>query len=101
MANAWTTFFNALVDVCEEYNKAKEKANAKKAEMDFIEEIFGEPATDRSEVISAMIDAGWKSYEIDAVLPEVDTPEKAKVAVHMIKSGNYRYYDISRTLSRI
>ena len=100
MTNAWTTFFNALVDVCEEYNKAKEKADAKKAEMELIEDIFGEPATDRSEVISAMIDAEWRSYEIDEVLPYVNTPEKAKVAVHMIKSGNYRYYDISKVLKR-
>jgi hypothetical protein len=101
MTNAWTTFFNALVDVCEEYNKAKEKADAKKAEMQFIEDIFGESAECRGEVVTTMIDAGWKSYEMDAVLPKVNTAEKAKVATHLIKSGNYRYYEISRLLEKL
>ena len=101
MSNKINNFLNALIEVCEAYCEAKEKADAKKAEMDLIQEVFGETANNRAEVISVMIDKGWKSYEIDRVLPEIDTPEKAKIAVHMIKSGKYRYYDISRTLSNL
>ena len=100
MSTRFNTFFNALVDICEAYSEAKEKADAKKAEMELLEDIFGGTATDRSEVVATMIECGWRSYEMDEVLPLIDTPEKAKVAVHMIKSGNYRYYDISKILKR-
>lgn len=101
MNNKWNNLFEALIEVCEAYSEAKEKADAKKAEMELLEDIFGETANSRSEVIAAMIERGWRSYEIDSVLPKVDTPEKAKIAVHMIKSGKYRYYDISSTLGKL
>lgn len=101
MSNKWNNFLNSLLEVCEAYCEEKEKADAKKAEMELLEDIFRETANSRSEVISAMIERGWRSWEIDSVLPKVNTPEKAKIAAHMIKSGKYRSYEISNTLGKL
>ena len=87
MANTWTTFFNALFEICEEYNNRKEKANAKKMENDFFSEIFAEPALDKSDVVDAMIEHKWSSIDMRLLLGEINTSEQAKVAIKLINNG--------------
>lgn len=87
MANTWTTFFNALVDVCEEYNKMKKKAESNRMETEFFSDIFAEPVLDKSNVVDAMIEKGWTSFDMKSLLSVINTPEQARTAIKLIKSG--------------
>ena len=98
MANTWTTFFNALVDICEEYNKAKEKATANRMETEFFSDIFAEPVLDKSNVVDAMIAKGWSSFDMKLVLGDINTPEQAKTAIKLI-NGGYSWLNIRNILS--
>lgn len=99
MANTWTTFFNALIEVCEEYNKAKEKAEANKMETEFFSDIFAEPVLDKSHVVDVMADCGWSSFDMKLLLNHINTPEQAKTAINLIKRG-YNYYDVKGVVDK-
>ena len=98
MANTWTTFFNALIEVCEEYNKLKAKAEANKMETEFFSDIFAEPVLDKSDVVDAMIEQEWTSFNMKSLLSDINTPEQAKTAIKLIKSG-YTCFSINNIVS--
>lgn len=98
MANTWTTFFNALVDVCEEYNKMKKKAESNRMETEFFSDIFAEPVLDKSNVVDAMIAKGWSSFDMKSLLRDVNTPEQARIAIKLINSG-YSCFNIKSVVS--
>ena len=93
MSNKWNNFFNALIDVCEEYNKMKEKADAKKMEVEYFSDIFAEPVYDKSAVVETMAKFGWSRFDMKMLVKSVNTPEQAKVAMELIKRG-YSSFDI-------
>lgn len=97
MANKWETLWNALVEVCEEYNKMKEKVDEKESfNYDIPETTY-----DKGSVVAAMAEKGWKSYEMDWVLDAVTNPAQAKAAVGLVKSGKYKWHDITRILENL
>lgn len=98
MANTWTTFFNALVDVCEEYNKLKKKAESNRMETEFFADIFAEPVLDKSNVVDAMIEKGWTSFDMKSLLSDINTPEQARTAIKLINSG-YTCFSIKSIVS--
>ena len=98
MANTWTTFFNALIEVCEEYNKLKTKAETNKMETEFFSDIFAEPVLDKSDVVDAMIEQEWTSFNMKSLLSDIHTPEQAKTAIKLIKSG-YTCFNIKNIVS--
>ena len=93
MANTWTTFFNALIEVCEEYNKLKTKAETNKMETEFFSDIFAEPVLDKSAVVNAMAEHGWSSFDMKMVLRYVSTPEQAKTAIELV-NRDYGWSDV-------
>ena len=93
MANTWTTFFNALIEVCEEYNKTKTKVDEKIVEQEFFSDIFAEPVVDKSNVVNAMAEHGWSSFDMKMVLRYVSTPEQAKTAIELVNRG-YGWNDV-------
>ena len=100
MANTWTTFFNALIEVCEEYNKLKAKAETNKMETEFFSDIFAEPVLDKSDVVDAMIENGWSSIDMRLVLGDINTPEQAKTAIKLI-NGGYSWINVRNIVSEM
>ena len=98
MGSTWTTFFNALVDVCEEYNKMKKKAESNRMETEFFSDIFAEPVLDKSNVVDAMIEKGWTSFNMKSLLSDINTPEQARTAIKLINSG-YTCFSIKSIVS--
>ena len=93
MSNTWNNLLEALLDVCEEYNRMKEKANEKSIEKEFFSDIFAEPVIDKSSVVNAMAEHGWSSFDMKMVLRYVSTPEQAKMAIELINRG-YGWSDV-------
>ena len=97
MSNKWNNFFEALVDICEEYNKMKKRAD-NRMETEFFSDIFAEPVLDKSNVVDAMIAKGWSSFDMKSLLRDINTPEQAKTAIKLINSG-YSCFNIKTVVS--
>ena len=100
MSNKWNNFFNALIEVCEEYNRIKEKAEEKKAEKadeieqrEFFSDIFAEPVCDKSAVVDAMAARGWSSWDMKQVLRYCSTTEQCKTAIELI-NRDYDWFNV-------
>ena len=97
MANTWTAFFNALVDVCEEYNKLKKRADDNRMETEFFSDIFAEPVLDKSDVVDAMVAKGWSSFDMKSLLREIKTSEQARTAIKLINAG-YNCFNVKNVV---
>ena len=100
MSNKWNKFFDALFEVCEEYNNMKAKADEKVVEKEFFSDIFAEPVVDKSNVVNAMAEHEWSSFDMKMVLRYVSTPEQARTAIELVNRG-YGWNDVRDILRSI
>ena len=93
MANFWKVI-GEICDSYEELNEEKKEELRRQFESEKKE-------YNRGTVIAAMSEQDWSWFDMDQVLKEVTTPERAEAAVGLIKTGNYGWFDIVNILRRL